>query len=127
MPDLSWFTAERVSALFTAIGAAGLVAAAIGVFQALAQIRNAKDQIANAKDQLAEASRTRIAQMAAEVSRRWDEPEMLTTRRMVQEQPDDPAEFKARFFALYDSDDGKETAFKSLAVPGQLSRGPSCP
>ena len=58
--------------------------------------------------------------MAAEVSRRWDEPEMLTTRRMVQEQPDDPAEFKARFFALYDSDDGKETAFKLLRQANYL-------
>jgi Domain of unknown function (DUF4760) len=62
-----------VAAIATSVAALGLVAAAIGVYQA-------KRQIGQAKTQIEEAKRARIAQMGADLSRRWDEDNLVEAR-----------------------------------------------
>src|SRR5690242_1812401 len=67
MADPNW--AEQVTAIFTAIGSLGLLSTlGLAVF---------------AGRQVREAQQARHAQLAADFLRRWDEPDLVETRRLV--------------------------------------------
>jgi hypothetical protein len=65
--DPNW--AEQVTAIATAIGAVGLLSAIGATFFAAQQVR--------------ESQQSRQAQIAADFLRRWDEDELVETRRLV--------------------------------------------
>jgi hypothetical protein len=65
--DPNW--ADIVLAVSTALGAVGLLFAIVAAFYAAQQVR--------------EARRSRHADMAAEFLRRWDEADLVETRRLV--------------------------------------------
>ena len=67
MADPNW--AEQVTAIFTAIGSIGLLSTlGLAIF---------------AGQQVRESQRARHAQVAAEFLRRWDEDDLVETRRLV--------------------------------------------
>jgi hypothetical protein len=67
MASPNW--AEQVTAIFTAIGSIGLLSTlGLAIFAGL---------------QVKEAQQARHAQIAADFLRRWDEPELVETRRLV--------------------------------------------
>jgi len=66
--------AEQVTAIATAIGCIGLTSTLVLVVVAARQVR--------------EAQRGRHAQLAADFIRRWDEPALVETRRLVAEHAD---------------------------------------
>ena len=67
MADPNW--AEEVTAIFTAIGSIGLLSTlGLAIFAGL---------------QVKESQRARHAQVAAEFLRRWDEDDLVETRRLV--------------------------------------------
>jgi hypothetical protein len=69
MSDPNW--AEQVTALATAVGSIGLLSTlGLAIF---------------AGRQVQEAQHARHAQLAADFLRRWDEPELVETRRLVAE------------------------------------------
>ena len=63
--------AETVTAIATAIGALGLLGAIVAAFLAAQQVR--------------ETRRSRHTQIAGEFLRRWSEPDLVETRRLVAE------------------------------------------
>jgi hypothetical protein len=67
MADPNW--AEQVTAIATAVGAIGLLSALGATFFAAQQVR--------------EAQENRQAQVAADFLRRWDEQDLVETRRLV--------------------------------------------
>ena len=67
MPQPNW--AEQVTAIFTAIGSIGLLSTlGLAIFAGL---------------QVRESQQARHAQIAAEFLRRWDEADLVETRRLV--------------------------------------------
>ncbi|HLN17516.1 MAG TPA: hypothetical protein VK277_12295 [Acidimicrobiales bacterium] len=80
MSSPNW--AEEVTAIATALGALGLLGAIGAAIFAGQQVR--------------EARRSSQAQMAADFFRRWDEPELVETRRFV-DRYDDDKELAAAF------------------------------
>jgi hypothetical protein len=75
MSDPNW--AEQVTAIATAIGCIGLTSTLVLAIIAGRQVR--------------EAQRGRHAQLAADFIRRWDEPDLVETRRLVAEYDDGEA------------------------------------
>jgi hypothetical protein len=64
---------DEVTAVATAVTAVGVVAAVVGVFLA-------KEQVARAKEEIQEGIKGRHADIAIDMSRRWDEDGMLEAR-----------------------------------------------
>jgi len=75
MSDPNW--AEQVTAIATAVGTIGLLSTlGLAIF---------------AGRQVQEAQHARHAQLAADFLRRWDEPDLVETRRLVARYPDGEA------------------------------------
>jgi len=75
IPDLSWITAERISAGASALGAAGLIAAFVALLYTRTQIK--------------EARKERIRSLASDLSQRWDSSELLKARHFVMQTGDE--------------------------------------
>jgi hypothetical protein len=74
---------EIVTAVASAVTALGVGAAVVGVFLAKGQVREAKEQVRQTKEQVGESVRGRLAEIAIDMSRRWDEDAMLAARQML--------------------------------------------
>jgi hypothetical protein len=116
--DVHW--TDEVIAITSIVTAAGIIFVGLGAWISYRQLKDSKklleetkQQVEGTKDQLQEMARAREADATRDLSRRWDEADLVESRQLALRY--DSAELDHRMQALFDT--GGDEYFKLMRAP----------